>query len=403
MPKPPTQKVTLPPMEREEVERGLAAVEAGLSEDTIETPAPFALKTFRDLLRAALEGEGADQESSGAGSWEHVRVAQALLDMAAPAIRRERSTRLDGSLMCVLDALDELKKATQPSDLEPVGEDGAGKERWNGVANIAWCPEHGLHGARDTCFECGRPVEQIPMLEVGAIAKARGAAQAIVKGPSQPPETAERGEALIDQARELGQEILDALGPPPASTQPEPPKGDEGEPNSGQDWVQTSLATVLVHFESEASAADELAGQQHPMSALRTRYSVERDTYRYVLKQLRAARTAPADPDMANISDDSEPKEKPSIPAQGEPPTLSSEQATALVAVYFGEDHDVRSADAAIKHLGDWLDRVYEVKRPFEEGFAPDTPMPECRRRPTRRRTLNASDWTDLPEGEGQG
>lgn len=36
--------------------------------------------------------------------------------------------------------------------------------RWTGPADIAWCPEHGLHGARDTCFECGKPVEQIRMV-----------------------------------------------------------------------------------------------------------------------------------------------------------------------------------------------------------------------------------------------
>jgi hypothetical protein len=34
------------------------------------------------------------------------------------------------------------------------------------IVNIAVCPEHGLHGARDTCFECGEPVLQIPMRPV---------------------------------------------------------------------------------------------------------------------------------------------------------------------------------------------------------------------------------------------
>jgi hypothetical protein len=37
-------------------------------------------------------------------------------------------------------------------------------EKWTGPAKIAWCPEHGLHGARDTCFECGKPVEQLEMV-----------------------------------------------------------------------------------------------------------------------------------------------------------------------------------------------------------------------------------------------
>jgi hypothetical protein len=37
-------------------------------------------------------------------------------------------------------------------------------ERWRGRADIAWCPEHGLHGERAECFLCGKPVEQIPMV-----------------------------------------------------------------------------------------------------------------------------------------------------------------------------------------------------------------------------------------------
>lgn len=30
--------------------------------------------------------------------------------------------------------------------------------------NIARCPEHGLHGRRDSCFECGGPVEQVTVV-----------------------------------------------------------------------------------------------------------------------------------------------------------------------------------------------------------------------------------------------
>lgn len=33
-------------------------------------------------------------------------------------------------------------------------------------ALITYCPEHGLHGERSTCFVCDGPVEQIPMAEV---------------------------------------------------------------------------------------------------------------------------------------------------------------------------------------------------------------------------------------------
>jgi hypothetical protein len=34
----------------------------------------------------------------------------------------------------------------------------------SGVVNIAYCPDHGLHGSRRTCFVCGRAAEQVPMV-----------------------------------------------------------------------------------------------------------------------------------------------------------------------------------------------------------------------------------------------
>lgn len=44
-------------------------------------------------------------------------------------------------------------------------------ERWTGPADIAWCEEHGLHGARDRCFECDKPVEQIRMVSIDELCK----------------------------------------------------------------------------------------------------------------------------------------------------------------------------------------------------------------------------------------
>lgn len=38
-----------------------------------------------------------------------------------------------------------------------------------GVVNVAWCPEHGLHGQRTQCHVCGGPVEQVPMVSVSAV------------------------------------------------------------------------------------------------------------------------------------------------------------------------------------------------------------------------------------------
>jgi hypothetical protein len=35
------------------------------------------------------------------------------------------------------------------------------------IVEVAYCPDHGLHGARDTCFVCGKPVQQIPMCFAG--------------------------------------------------------------------------------------------------------------------------------------------------------------------------------------------------------------------------------------------
>jgi hypothetical protein len=34
---------------------------------------------------------------------------------------------------------------------------------------IARCPEHGLHGERQECFECGTPVEQVEVVTLGAL------------------------------------------------------------------------------------------------------------------------------------------------------------------------------------------------------------------------------------------
>lgn len=34
------------------------------------------------------------------------------------------------------------------------------------TANVARCPEHGLHGSRTDCHVCGGPVEQILMVDV---------------------------------------------------------------------------------------------------------------------------------------------------------------------------------------------------------------------------------------------
>lgn len=42
-----------------------------------------------------------------------------------------------------------------------------------GMANV----DDGLHGARTHCFECGKPVEQIPMVPVAEIRSGSGEEQ----------------------------------------------------------------------------------------------------------------------------------------------------------------------------------------------------------------------------------
>lgn len=53
------------------------------------------------------------------------------------------------------------------------------------IVNIARCPLHGLHGAREECFTCGDPVEQIPMIAADAV------------------------QAVIDKCRDLRQQSVD--------------------------------------------------------------------------------------------------------------------------------------------------------------------------------------------------
>jgi hypothetical protein len=36
---------------------------------------------------------------------------------------------------------------------------------------IARCPEHGLHGDRQDCFECGGSVEQVEMVEAATLTR----------------------------------------------------------------------------------------------------------------------------------------------------------------------------------------------------------------------------------------
>ena len=42
------------------------------------------------------------------------------------------------------------------------------------IVYFARCPEHGLHGCRTRCFECGEEVEQVPMVAAETVARVSG-------------------------------------------------------------------------------------------------------------------------------------------------------------------------------------------------------------------------------------
>lgn len=52
------------------------------------------------------------------------------------------------------------------SDVTDMGQSGSRVRPDYGVVGVAWCPQHGLHGCRSTCFECGQPVPKVAMIAV---------------------------------------------------------------------------------------------------------------------------------------------------------------------------------------------------------------------------------------------
>lgn len=43
------------------------------------------------------------------------------------------------------------------------------------IVYFARCPEHGLHGCRTNCFECGEEAEQVPMVALADYERLRDA------------------------------------------------------------------------------------------------------------------------------------------------------------------------------------------------------------------------------------
>jgi hypothetical protein len=74
---------------------------------------------------------------------------------------------------------------------------------------IARCPEHGLHGERDTCFVCGGPVEQVDVIPAEELwvpfgytaaesrELERTVAELVARGSAKEPHIARRAIAAI--------------------------------------------------------------------------------------------------------------------------------------------------------------------------------------------------------------
>lgn len=65
-----------------------------------------------------------------------------------------------------------LAERDRVGDMTPAGDAalfGGGRSRIPKVAPVAFCGEHGLHGGRSDCFECGHPAEKVTMVEAETV------------------------------------------------------------------------------------------------------------------------------------------------------------------------------------------------------------------------------------------
>lgn len=73
-----------------------------------------------------------------------------------------------------------------------------------GSVDIAECPEHGLHGARDTCFVCGKPVRQRRMVALDELCDA---IQEQLSADEHDRLDGSLGEAIADESGSYGLEF----------------------------------------------------------------------------------------------------------------------------------------------------------------------------------------------------
>jgi hypothetical protein len=70
---------------------------------------------------------------------------------------------------------------------------------------IARCPEHGLHGERQDCFECGTPVEQVEVVTLGALPKGADADLRLKRDKAIAALVLKRGLSLQEAADTIGE------------------------------------------------------------------------------------------------------------------------------------------------------------------------------------------------------
>jgi hypothetical protein len=91
------------------------------------------------------------------------RVTDERLAIDEESAAREDTERPDGAVREMRNKLLALRKPDGSSGVELDEVIAYYEQR---IVEVAYCPEHGLHGTRSTCFECGKPVKQIPIQAV---------------------------------------------------------------------------------------------------------------------------------------------------------------------------------------------------------------------------------------------
>lgn len=81
-----------------------------------------------------------------------------IAKLAREAARNPNSSEHESALWEIIDL------ASGPTKSDERAPPHSCAERWRGETfTIACCPTHGLHGGRETCFECGVRCEQVPV------------------------------------------------------------------------------------------------------------------------------------------------------------------------------------------------------------------------------------------------